>query len=200
MKKTSLLLFTALFLITSCATTKLSSPTSLQELPVPPGTKKIADNLYIDQAEIRNLDYLEFLHWTSSTFGKNSAEYQQALPDPKVWAKVNANYAKLDSVYSTHPDFRLQIVLGVSNQQAKLFSKWRSDRVMEFMLIRDKVIKYETVSTKESMFTIEKYFTGKYRNLQPSPYLLFYPEYRLLDSTENTSTGFKTICVYKKWE
>lgn len=200
MIKKILVITIPMLLIVACTTTRLSSRVSFQELGDPPGTKKISNNLYIDRAEIRNLDYLEFLHWNKSVFGINSDEYRSILPDSNQWSKLNLDYSSLDLLYSKDPDFRLLSVVGVTNKQAKLFSKWRSDRVMEFILIQYKILKYQPIVSKESAFTIEKYFKGEYCNIKPNPQLQFYPEYKLLDSTENTITGFKNICTYKKWE
>lgn len=192
--------FAFVLLIISCVTVKPTSLVNTQELGNPPGTKKIADDLYMDQEEIRNLDYLEFLHWNQSVYGMNSEEYKTLLPDPAQWSKVNNKYVSLDTSYSKHSEYRLFPVLGVSNKQARLFSQWRSDRVMEFILIRYKVLKYRATVSKDSIFTIEKYFKGDYCNVKPNPYLRFYPQYTLLDPGKNTTTGFRNICTFKKWE
>jgi hypothetical protein len=199
MKKTILLYLSIILFLFSCVSGKKSSKTTFI-LDIPPGTQKIADNLYIDQTEIRNVDYLEFLHWTKKVYGESSAEYLSIYPDTTVWSSVSNNYTSLDTYYLKHPTSRKLSVLGVSNKQAKEFAKWRSDRVMEFILIRDKIIKYDPMITKDSFFTIEKYYSGQYKNVKPSPDYLDYPEYRLLDPAQNTFTGFKTICTYKKWE
>jgi hypothetical protein len=71
---------------------------------------------------------------------------------------------------------------------------------MEFILIRYGVLKYQQNVSKDSIFTIEKYFSGQYNNIEPNPYLIYFPEYKLLDSTEDTRMGFKNICTYKKWK
>lgn len=145
------------------------------------------------------MDYGEYLNWTKEVYGADADEYKNAIPSSDFWEKVNPLYRNVKA-FTMDPDYRLVSVLGVSNKQAKDFSKWRSDRVMEFMLIRYKILEWNPKPTKESMFSIEKYFMGKYRNLRPDVNVMFYPEYKLLDSLEDTSTGFKTICTYRKWE
>ena len=191
---------TVLMLFISCTTVKLTSEITADNLGNPPGTIKIAADLYLDQSEVRNMDYLEFLYWTKNIYGINSLEYKSIIPDAGIWKKINSNYASLDSNYLTHPDYSHFPVLGVSNQQARQFTKWRSDRVMEFTLIKYGVLDWNTKTTPGSEFTIEKYFTGMYKQIKPNPHLLIYPEYKLLDPEENTTTGFKNICTYKKWK
>lgn len=198
MTKTILLYLTIILFLFSCAASRHTSETAFK-VEVPPGTQKIADNLYFDQAEIRNLDYLEFLHWTRKVYGENSKEYLSVYPDTTVWSTLTKNYISLDTNYLKHPTYRKLSVLGVSNKQAHEFCKWRSDRVMEFTLIKHKVIKYDPLVEKDSIFTIEKYFSGSYRQIKPDHKYVYYPEYRLLDSTSNTRSGFKNICTYKKW-
>lgn len=197
-KNVFLIALTYLLLI-SCSTSKPVLINDLDKLDVPPGTTKIGNNLYYDLTEIRNVDYLEFLHWTKRIFGENSEEFKSIYPDTSLWGKLDTKYSNLDTIYLTHPVFRKLSVLGVSNDQAKKFSKWRSDRVMEFILIKNGVLKYKVPEKDEPIFTIEKYFSGNFRNTKPDPNIIYYPEYRLLDSLENTKTGFKNYCVYKKW-
>ncbi|OFY84818.1 MAG: hypothetical protein A3F72_19460 [Bacteroidetes bacterium RIFCSPLOWO2_12_FULL_35_15] len=200
MKKKILFYLSTLLFLLSCSTAKLTTEITTQNLGNPPETQKIADNLYIDQMEIRNIDYLEFLHWVKSVYGNSSMEYKSIYPDTNIWSDLNPNYASLDTNYLNHPIFRKLAVLGVTNKQAQQYVKWRSDRVMEFILIKYGVLKYQQKVTKDSIFTIEKYFAGQYNNIKPNPYLIYFPEYKLLDSTEDTRMGFKNICTYKKWK
>ncbi|HEX8516832.1 MAG TPA: hypothetical protein VF868_11575 [Bacteroidia bacterium] len=198
MKTTFINLLLLSFLL-SCTASKPSSEVTRKELGNPPGTQKIAENLYLDQAEIRNLDYLEFLHWMKAVHGTNSAEYKAIYPDSNIWNSLIGGIAP-DSNYLSHPLYRNLGVLGVSNKQAQEFAKWRSDRVMEFILIKYGVLTHKKEIRKESAFTIEKYFSGQHDTVKPNAYLLYYPEYKLLNTSQDTRTGFKNICSYKKWE
>jgi len=155
---------------------------TLNDLDVPPGSIKLGNNFYIDKNEVRNLDYLEFMHWVKKVFGETSPEYKHILPDTSSWKKLGAYYTIFSSVYMEHPAFRHSPIVGVSYAQAKEFCKWRSDRVMEFLLIRDRVIKHDPLPTKENYFTIEKYFSGSYKNIHPNPAKPYYPVFELPDS------------------
>lgn len=155
---------------------------SIDRLASPPGTIKMSSNLYIDRTEVRNLDYCEFIHWTKKVFGINSNEYISILPDTTVWKTLGKQYEKLSKFYLNDPYFRNYPVVGISFSQAQKFTKWRSDRVMEFTLIRDGIFKHNPMPTKDSFFTIEKYFNGKYGKVGEIDQLQYYPSYSLPDS------------------
>ncbi len=179
---------------------KLSSEISIEKLGNPPGTEQIAENVYLDKENISNLSYREFLFWMNKKYGASSQEYNSIVPDTILFKKPNNNNSILGDYYFRNPKFQEMPVIGVSINQAKQYSKWRSDRVMEWTLIKYGIIKLNQNAPKDSVLTIEKYFAGQFYNIKPSPYLLYYPEYQLLDSTVNTVAGFRNICTYKKWK
>jgi formylglycine-generating enzyme len=139
------------------------------------------------------------MYWMKRAYGVNSNEYKSILPDSNQWLKLNIDYSTLDTCYFKHKEFRGYPVIGVSNEQAKKYSKWRSDRVMSYMLVAHGIIKLKT-DIKDSLFTTEKYFAGNYYSIKPNSYFSIYPVYSLPDSTINTTTGFRNICTYKKVE
>lgn len=173
----------------ACKTTKLSTVLTIHNAPTPPGTIKIADNKYFDKTEITNISYLEFLFWTKNIFGINSNEYTSILPDTNVWSMLNIGYASLDTFYLRHPAYQDFPVVGVSYEQAREYTKWRSDRVMEYLLIKKDIIPYIPNPPKDSVFTIEKYFAGQYYGVQPNKQLLIYPYYSLPDSITYTQAS-----------
>ena len=198
-KKTiQILCFALLVVVNSCAYKQLKSELTLVKVGNPPGTIKIADNLYMDDSEIRNIDYLEYLHWLKSVYGATSVEYSCMYPDTSFWKKLDENFASLDSFYFTNPVYRKLSVYGVNPEQARCYTKWRSDRVMEFVLKKYEVLNHSFPLSRDSIFTIKKYFEGNYYAVKPSIYFTFFPEYMLLDSTMDTRFGFKNICRYKK--
>lgn len=176
-------------LLLACKTTKLPADLTIYNAPTPPGTIKIADNLFFDKTEITNISYLEFMFWTKKTFGANSSDYISILPDTNEWSKLNVGYASLDTFYLGHPAYRDFPVVGVSYDQAIAFSKWRSDRVMESLLIKKKIIPYRPNPPKDSVFTIDKYFSGQYNGIQANQHFLIYPYYSLPDSITYTKAS-----------
>jgi gliding motility-associated lipoprotein GldJ len=95
-------------------------------------------SFYMDQTEVTNLMYLEYLDWIKRVFGKAGPEYREiyaaALPDTLVWRNQLGFNEDMVNNYLRHPGFRNHPVVGVSWQQAVNFAKWRSNRVNEKLL------------------------------------------------------------------
>lgn len=160
-----------------------NKPFPTDKMPVPAGTVCIGKNLFIDEAEVSNFSYNEFVWWVKYTYGAESEEYKKVCPDQTVWADLGRSYFSLIAYYLTHPAYRDYPAVGVSYDQAKLFCKWRSDRVMEYILISEGVIDHRSSPTPDSCFTIERYFIGQYPLKKARPHIIYYPEYTLPDST-----------------
>jgi len=180
---TNLLVFLS-FLLATCTSTnnfhKKKFKNKNYHLKItPPNGIKIAENFFYDQTEIRNLDYLEYLHWTERVFGKKSEEIKAALPDTNVWKEKYACLLSNINYYLRHPDYKDYPTVGISQQQAINFSKWRSNRVFEYVLIRDGVIEWNLRQNADSNFTVERYFSGKYLNYKPDTNYKYYPNFRL---------------------
>lgn len=81
-------------------------------------------SFYMDETEISNLDYLEYLHAISQDSTREF--YASALPDTTVWAhEMSFNDQYVDQ-YLRYPGFRAYPVVGVSWVQANDYCKWRS--------------------------------------------------------------------------
>ncbi|HSH65187.1 MAG TPA: SUMF1/EgtB/PvdO family nonheme iron enzyme [Bacteroidia bacterium] len=92
-------------------------------------------SFYIDQTEVRNLDYLEYLHWTERVFSANFYDVvKKAYPDSLVWRDRLAYNEPYVEYYLRHPAYRDYPVVGVNWLQASDFCAWRTDRVNEFIL------------------------------------------------------------------
>lgn len=98
-------------------------------------------SFYMDEHEVTNLMYLEYLDWLEKVF-KNSGEgydeiYTAAIPDTLVWRNQLGFNEDMVNNYLRHPAFRNHPVVGVSWQQAINFAKWRTNRVNESILERE---------------------------------------------------------------
>jgi hypothetical protein len=175
------ILFVFLILgITSCTGVRNKIISNQYKRLMSYGFVQIGDNLFYDQTEIRNLDYDEYVYWTSRVFGRNSKEYKSAMPDTLVWI-MNDNKCLNFYVdyYLRHPSYRNYPVVGISQKQADDYSKWRSDRVFEYLLIKLGKISIDKTQNSDSHFTIEGYFDGTYHNQKPDTTIKYYPEYRM---------------------
>ncbi|WP_171037090.1 SUMF1/EgtB/PvdO family nonheme iron enzyme [Maribacter algarum] len=152
------------------------------EVVTGPGLIFINENLYADETETTNVMYLEFIDWTEEIFGKNSIEFEQIQLDKSIWDNTEFS-GKLNEQYFTQPHFAEYPVVGISLKQAELFSKWRTDRVAEILLIRKGLIKPEFTYSKDNYFTIEKYTNGNYDWIISKENILV-PEYILPNKNE----------------
>ena len=114
---------------------ELVFPENEFEIFSPPGTLKIADNFYCDQTEITNISWKEYKHWTKRKFGETSKEYKTCLPDTTVFNNVSSFGEPYLPNYFTHPAYNNYPVVGVSKQQIENYTQWRTNRVIEVLLI-----------------------------------------------------------------
>jgi len=120
-------------------------------------------SFYMDETEVRNLDYLEYLHWTNKVFGANFIEVlKKALPDTLVWREKLAFNEPYVEYYLRHPAYREYPVVGVNWLQANDFCAWRTDRVNEFILIREGILDHNPSPTETDYFNTDQYFAGKW--------------------------------------
>lgn len=164
-----------LFVMSSCSP-KVTGPMFSE---TPPNGVLVKENFYCDQTEMTNFAWMEYMFSVGRTYGKQSPEHLATYPDTSVWAKVDTNYKSYPEYYLAHPAYRDYPALGISQQQARDYSVWRSDRVFEFLLIREEIIPRDTLHTIETEFTIEKYFSGNYLGMVPDTLIEYYPEFRL---------------------
>ncbi|MGV3547400.1 MAG: SUMF1/EgtB/PvdO family nonheme iron enzyme [Pedobacter sp.] len=94
-------------------------------------------SFYMDETEVSNTDWLEYLHWIKTTF-RGKAElaqyYYEALPDTLVWRRPLSYNEPYVNNYLRHPAYGDYPVVGVTWQQATDYAVWRTDRVNEFIL------------------------------------------------------------------
>ena len=92
-------------------------------------------SFYMDENEVTNLMYLEYLDWLKRIFPPSEANYkniyQGAVPDTLVWRSQLGFNEEMVENYLRHPAYALYPVVGVSWIQATEFANWRTDRVNE---------------------------------------------------------------------
>jgi gliding motility-associated lipoprotein GldJ len=124
------------------------------------------DSYYIDEIEVRNQDYREFLHWIRRVYADYPAVYQNALPDTLVWRKPLGFNEPYVNTYLRHPAYDEYPVVGVSWRQASEFCLWRTDRVNENILVRKGILKMDPKSEQgANSFNTTAYLTGQYEGI-----------------------------------
>lgn len=122
-------------------------------------------SFYMDQTEVTNFHWLEYLYWINRAYGATyPMVYKNALPDTLCWRSPLAFNEKYVEYYLRHPAYRDYPVVGVSWIQASDYCKWRTDRVNEYILIREGIMEYNTAQENENNFDTEAYLAGQYGN------------------------------------
>lgn len=120
-------------------------------------------SFYIDETEIRNIDYREYLYWTARVFRAEYPQvYQDALPDTLCWREELAYNDPYVEYYFRHPSYNDYPVVGVSWRQANEFCKWRTDRVNEAMLADGGFVELQNQAYGSDNFNTEAYLVGQY--------------------------------------
>ena len=93
-------------------------------------------SFYLDETEVRNVDYREYLNWLKRVYGSSYPEvYTKSLPDTLVWRDKLGYNEPYVTGYLRHPAYDNYPVVGVSWEQANDFCVWRTDRVNEQLLV-----------------------------------------------------------------
>jgi gliding motility-associated lipoprotein GldJ len=123
-------------------------------------------SFYMDETEVTNLMYLEYLDWVKNVFPPSEENYRRiyegALLDTLVWRNRLGYNEVMTNNYLRHPAYANYPAVGVSWIQAVEFSNWRTDRVNELILETEGITKrgarYETDS--ESTFNTQTYLNA----------------------------------------
>jgi formylglycine-generating enzyme required for sulfatase activity len=110
----------------------------------PPNCVVLREETFLDETEIANIHWLEFLHYAAKDSSREY--YESMLPDTAAWTtaalpsifidharkmNVDSSTSNRDfpSQYLRYPAYRYYPVVGISYAQATEFCKWRSEAV-----------------------------------------------------------------------
>jgi len=175
-------------------------------------TAQHVQSFYMDETEVTNVMYLEYLDYLKSVYPPENPKYANiytgALPDTLVWRNRLGFNETMTNNYLRHPAYAEYPVVGVNWIQATQFAEWRTDRVNEIMLEREgylaKDAKYQAATGEvEGTFSTEAYlnrpesvYNGQIDSLQGNKKKdsvaayakrssgVIMPEYRLPTETE----------------
>ena len=98
-------------------------------------------SFFIDETEVANVHYREYIYWLENTFGGDTSVMAKALPDTLCWREELAYNEPYVEYYFRYPAYNYYPVVGVSWQQAHDFCIWRTDRVNELTLLQKGYLK-----------------------------------------------------------
>ncbi len=124
-------------------------------------------SFYMDETEVTNLMYMEYLDWLKRVFPPEEENYkniyQGASPDTLVWRNRLGYNETMTNNYLRHPAYAEYPVVGVNWIQATEFSKWRTDRVNESVLEREGYLKKDAKVSDvkaEATFSTDTYLAA----------------------------------------
>ncbi len=127
-------------------------------------TQQHVQSFYMDETEVTNFMYLEYLDWLKNVFPPTDDNYKYiyegASPDTLVWRNRLGYNETMTNNYLRHPAYASYPVVGVNWIQAVEFSQWRTDRVNEAILEKNGYLKKNAKTqdvTAESSFSTETY-------------------------------------------
>ena len=122
-------------------------------------------SFYMDETEVTNLDYREYLYWLKRVYKDYPEVHRRALPDTLVWRSPLAFNEPYVQYYFRHPSYNTYPVVGVSWLQANDYCVWRTDRVNENILLENKWQEPNVEQTGANNFNTDSYVAGQYEGL-----------------------------------
>lgn len=119
-------------------------------------------SFYMDETEVTNIDYREYIYWLSRVYTSYPKIAQDALPDSLVWREELSFNEPFVESYFRHPSYDEYPVVGVSWKQANGYCEWRTDRVNEMLLIEKGILNPNPEQKDAENFNSKSYLTGQY--------------------------------------
>jgi gliding motility-associated lipoprotein GldJ len=130
-------------------------------------TQQHVQSFYMDETEVTNFMYLEYLDWLKKVYPPTEENYKDiyegASPDTLVWRNRLGYNETMTNNYLRHPSYADYPVVGVNWIQAVEFSDWRTQRVNEALLEKNGYLKKNAKTldvTAESNFDTETYLNS----------------------------------------
>ncbi|MDR2027156.1 MAG: formylglycine-generating enzyme family protein [Prevotellaceae bacterium] len=121
------------------------------------------DSYYIDETEVTNQQYRDYISWLSSVYTSFPNVVKNALPDTLVWRRPLAYNEPYVQTYFRYPAYNDYPVVGVTWLQANDYCLWRTDRVNEAELIKRGILKLNMEEQKdENNFNSDAFLAGQY--------------------------------------
>ena len=120
-------------------------------------------SFYMDECEVSNKNYCEFIYWMQRAYGEEYPEKVAAImPDTAAWRDRLAWREGFVDFYLRSPNYADYPVVGVTWEQAQEFCIWRTDRVNEMVLVDMGIIELDQENLGTSAFQTDVYLAGRY--------------------------------------
>lgn len=119
-------------------------------------------SFYMDETEIKNVDYREYLYWLRRVYTDFPQVYKNSLPDTLVWRSPMGFNDPYVQNYFRHPSYNNYPVVGVNWLKANDYCGWRSDRVNEQLLVDFGELSPNPEQLNADNFNTEAYLARQY--------------------------------------
>ncbi|RVT75725.1 gliding motility lipoprotein GldJ [Flavobacterium sufflavum] len=130
-------------------------------------TQQHVQSFYMDETEVTNFMYLEYLDWVKKVFSPTDESYKDVyngvVPDTLVWRNRLGYNETMTNNYLRHPAYANYPVVGVNWIQAVDFANWRTERVNEAILEKNGYLKKNAKTddvTADNAFSTEAYLAS----------------------------------------
>ena len=118
----------------------------------------------MDETEVSNIDYREFVFWTNRVHGINfPQEVLSILPDTLVWRDELSYNEPYVETYFRHPSYDDYPVVGVNWIQANKYCAWRTNVVNEMILIERGILNPNPDQQDADVFNTDAYLANQYQ-------------------------------------
>lgn len=122
------------------------------------------NNFYISKYEETNGQYLAYVQYIKKYY--SDATYKSVLPDTTVWRNEDFTQEEKDILvnnYFRDPLYKNFPVVGVSPKQIERYAWWKTDRINEFILVREGLFNYpDWMKDSSDVFTTIGYLRDTY--------------------------------------
>jgi hypothetical protein len=112
-----------------------------------------AESFIISKHKTSNREYLCFMEWTYKVYSDYLEVYRRIIPDTLLYPDI------FDPTKANEP------VKGISQLQAIEYCQWRSDRLNEYILIREGLLLADNNQINNYCFNTESYLSNQYEGL-----------------------------------
>lgn len=124
-------------------------------------------SFYMDETEVSNIAYREYLYWLNRIFGEQYPELvRKAIPDTLVWLSELAYNEPYVRNYFRMPSYNEYPVVGITWLQANEFCRWRTDRVNEGLMVKEGILELDPNQYGAEHFNTEAYLLGQYEGVE----------------------------------
>jgi gliding motility-associated lipoprotein GldJ len=130
-------------------------------------SRQHVQSFYLDETEVTNFMYTEYLFWIKKVFPPSELKYSNiyngVVPDTLVWRNRLGFSEAMTNNYLRYPAYADYPVVGVNWIQATEFAKWRTNRYNETILEKEGFIKRDAPLkdvNAETTFDTETYLAS----------------------------------------